>query len=287
MVPSPPDSAKQKAAIVESWNSVAPRWNDWAAVVDAWFRPATDRMMAALALHPGQSVLELAAGSGGFTRYLAEAVGPHGRVVATDSGPAMVQLATENARRAGWRQVEARVMDGDAPEVVAGTFDAVACRQGFMFFNDPDRAIERLGAALRPGGRLVVSVFTTPDRSPIIAIPTEILVRYTVPPGQPRPPPGGPGPFSLGEPGLLEGLFRSAKFTDVRGDRVSCPMRLGSASEFARFFREIVLGRLEELAPEDRDRAIQELTDRAAPFADPTGSGGPCELLVVSGLRPS
>jgi ubiquinone/menaquinone biosynthesis C-methylase UbiE len=286
MAPAPSDPAAQKAAIVESWNTVAPRWNDWAPVVDAWFRPATDRMMAALEPRPGQSVLELAAGSGGFTRYLAEAVGPNGRVVATDSGSDMVRLVAENARRAGWRQVEARVMDGEAPDVPGATFDAVACRQGFMFFADPARALERLAATLRPGGRIVVSVFTTPDRNAVIAMPMEVLARFTSAPGAPRPAPGGPGPFSLGEPGQLEQLFRAAKLSEVRSERVPCPLRVRSASELVRFFREIVLGRLEELPPNDRENALQDLTERATRFADPNGPGAPCELSVVSGRRP-
>jgi ubiquinone/menaquinone biosynthesis C-methylase UbiE len=285
MAPTPSDLASQKAAIVASWNTVAPRWNDWAPVVDAWFRPATVRMMAALELRPGQSVLELAAGSGGFTRYLAEAVGSTGRVVATDSGPDMVRLVAENARRAGWRQVEARVMDGEAPEVPAGTFDAVACRQGFMFFAEPARALERIRAALRPGGRAVISVFTTPDRNAVIALPMEVLARISAGSGPPKPPRGGPGPFRLGEPGQLEEMIRAAEFSEIRGDRVPCPLRLDTASELVRFFREIVLGQLEELRPDDRARALQELTERSVPFVGPNGSGAPCEILVASGRR--
>jgi ubiquinone/menaquinone biosynthesis C-methylase UbiE len=287
MSPPPSDPAAQKAAIVDSWNSVAPQWNDWTPVVDAWFGPATASMQAALHLRPGDSVLELAAGSGGFTRYLAEAVGPAGHVVATDSGAEMVRLAAENARRAGWTQVEARVMDGETPNVPNEAFDAVGCRQGFMFFTEPARALERLRGALRPQGRLVVSVFSTPDRNPVVAMPMEVLARYTARPGEPRPARGGPGPFSLGEPGQLEQMFRAAGFAEVKVERVPCPLRMRSAPEFVRFFREIILGKLNELPPADRDRAVAELTERAAPFVDPNGPGGPCELLVVSGRRPT
>jgi ubiquinone/menaquinone biosynthesis C-methylase UbiE len=283
----PPDPAAQKAAIVDSWNAVAPQWNDWTPVVDAWFGPATVRMLAALALLPGQSVLELAAGSGGFTRYLAEAVGPTGRVVATDSGAAMVRLAAENARRAGWSQVEACVMDGDAPNLPDGTFDAVGCRQGFMFFADPGRAVDRLSWTLRPNGRLVVSVFSTPDRNPVIAMPMEVLARYAPRPAEPGPARGGPGPFSLGDDGQLEQMFRAAGLSSVRAERVPCPLRMRSAPEYVRFFREIVLGKLEELPLAERERAILELTERAARFTDPDGGGGPSELLVVSGRRPA
>jgi ubiquinone/menaquinone biosynthesis C-methylase UbiE len=285
--PPPPDPATQKAAIVESWNSVAVRWEEWAPLVDAWFAPATARMMAALELREGQSVLELAAGSGGFTRYLAEAVGPRGRVVATDSGTEMVRLALRNATRAGWTQVEARVMDGEAPDVPPSTFDAIGCRQGMMFFADPAAALGRLRATLRPNGRTVVSVFSTPDRNAVVAMPIEVMSRHIASPTGPRPSGAGPGPFSLGETGHLEEMFRAAGFTELRSERVSCPLRLRSASEVVRFFREIVLGKLEELPAQDRERAVRELTERAEPFADPAGPGGPCELLVVSGHRSS
>jgi len=287
MVPTPSDPAMQKAAIVESWNTVAPQWDEWTPVVDAWFAPATACMMDALGLRPGASVLELAAGSGGFTRYLAEAVGPGGRVVATDSGPEMVRLAARNAARSGWTQVEARVMDGEAPDVPADSFDALACRQAFMFFADPARALARLRGTLRPEGRAVVSVFSEPERNAVIAMPMEVLAKFTAAPGAPSPARGGPGPFSLGDPGKLEQMFRGAGFSDVRTERVPCPLRMPSATDLVRFLREIVLGKLEELPAEDRARAVRELTERAALFVDPRGPGGPCELLVVSGRRPA
>jgi ubiquinone/menaquinone biosynthesis C-methylase UbiE len=286
MAPPPSDPKSQKEAIVASWDAVAPEWNEWGPVVDAWFAPATARMLAALELQRGQSVLELAAGSGGFTRYLAEAVGPGGRVVATDSGADMVRLAAENARRAGWTQVVTRVMDGEAPDVPDGTFDAVACRQAFMFFAEPARALERLRATLRPGGRLVVSVFSTPEHNAVVAMPMDVLARFFAVPGAPRPPPGGPGPFSLGEPGQLDSLFRGAGFSFVRSERVACPLRMASAADLVRFFREIVLGRLEELSPDLRAQAVRDLTERSTPFVDPNGPGAPCELWVVSGRRP-
>ncbi len=276
----------QKAAIVASWNSVASRWEEWAPIVDAWFRPATIVMLRALDLTPGESVLELAAGSGGFTRYLAEAVGAKGRVVATDSGPAMVRLLGENARRARWTQVEPRVMDGEAPDVGTGAFDAVACRQAFMFFADPTGALERLRATLRPKGRLVVSVFSTAERNAVIAMPMEVLARFTGPAHGAPSRRGGPGPFALGDAGELERRFRTVGYSEVRVERVPCPLRMPSAAEMVRFFREIVLGKLDELPAGQLEEAVHEMLERAAPFADPSGGGGPCEILVGSGRRP-
>lgn len=277
--------AELKAAIVRSWNSVAPQWNEWTTVVDDWFEPATRRMLAALDLRSGNTVLELAAGSGAFTRYLAEAVGIRGRVIATDSGPEMVRLAAENARRAGWTQVETRVMDADLPDVIPAAVDAVACRQGFMFLSNPARALGALRPTLRPGGRIAVSVFSTPDRSPVIAMPMDVLWRYTTRAGAPPPAPGGPGPFSLGQPGQLAGLFRAARFSEVQEERVACPLRIPNTPDLVRFFREIILGKLDDLPPEARAKAVAELTERSARLTEPGGPGTLSELLVVSGRQ--
>jgi ubiquinone/menaquinone biosynthesis C-methylase UbiE len=275
----------QKESLVENWDRIAPAWNRWAPTVDAWFRPATDRLLDALQLRPAKSVLEVAAGSGGFTAYLARSVGPPGRVVATDSGPSMVRLIEANARRARWTQVESRVMDGEAPDVPPASFDAVTCRQGFMFFAEPARALDRLRATLRPGGRIALSVFSTPDRNPLIALPMAIVARYAATPDAGSPRRGGPGPFSLGEPGQLDQMLSAARFEGVRSEVVACPLRIPSVPEMVRFLREIAIGELEKVPEATRATIWGEIADACRPFAEPTGPGAPCELLVVSGRR--
>lgn len=280
------DAAARKEQISEHWDSVAEKWDAWGPVVDRWFAPATSVLLAMLDLKPRDRVLELASGSGGLTLHLARAIGSEGRVVATDVGPNMVKLAARNARAVGLSNVVARVMDGENPDVTWASMDAVACRQGLMFFADPAGALGRLYKVLRPGGRIGLTVFSTPDRNGFLANPIAILSRWAYPEIDPPATADGPGPFSLSKPGLLESIVREAGFVDVQSQRVSAPLRLPTVDELVRFDREILGDPLGDRPAEVQRAAWSEIARASSAYAGPGSDGAPCELLVVGARRP-
>ena len=284
---SPSHLPAAKAGIVDAWDARAEQWDSWNAITDTWFQPVTNILLERLDLRPGATVLELAAGTGGLTKHLARAVGPSGRIIATDSGGRMVELARRNLAQWGLSQATARVMDGEHPDLAAGSVDAIACRQAVMFFEQPGEALKRLRATLRPGGRLAVSVFSTPDRNPLLSVPIGILARHADPNGTPPPPPpGAPGPFSLGKPGRLPGLLANAGFVEVRIDAVPSPLRMPSGADLMRFYRETLGEIVKELAPGSQAEAWAEVERATSGFVGPTSPGALCELLVGSGQRP-
>lgn len=283
----PFDAAARKERITDGWDALAEKWDSWASVVDSWFEPATKVLLEMVRLKPGDRVLELAAGSGGLTLHLARVVGPEGRVIATDVGPNMVRLLARNARVAGLSNVVARVMDGENPDKSWASMDVVVCRQGFMFFTDPAAALQRLIRTLRPAGTLGLTVFSTPDRNEFMATALSILSRWSRPPDAPAPPTSGPGPFSLGAPGLLESMARASGFTDVEARTVSSPLRLASLAELLRFYHDILGDLVEELPPEIQRKAWDEVARACRTYAGADSDGAPCEILVVTGRRPS
>jgi 2-polyprenyl-3-methyl-5-hydroxy-6-metoxy-1,4-benzoquinol methylase len=117
-------------------------------------RPATERLLGA---RPGQHVLDLACGNGGFARRLAE-LGC--RVLACDFSPAFLERA--RARSAGQAgQVEYRLVDlTDRGQLLAlgGPFDAAVCTLALMDMASVTPLLEGLRALLRPGGQFVFSV---------------------------------------------------------------------------------------------------------------------------------
>jgi ubiquinone/menaquinone biosynthesis C-methylase UbiE len=284
--PSSTDVAARKEQISEHWDSIAEKWDAWGPVVERWFAPATSALLERLELKPGDRVLELAAGSGGFTLRLARAVGPDGRVIATDIGPNMVKLAARNARSAGLSNVVARVMDGENPDVTWASMDAVACRQGFMFFADPATALARLYKVLRPGGHIGLTVFSTPDRNSFIATPIKILSHWVNPEGDAGVREDGPGPFRLSAPGLLESMLTGAGFVDLRSQRVSAPMQIPTVDEYIRFDREILGDPLADRPVEVQRAAWKEIARASTSFTGPASNGAQSELLVVAARRP-
>ena len=105
------------------------------------------------------------------------------------------------------------------------TFDVVYCRDGLQFALDPARAVTEIARVTKPGGRAAVAVWAERDRNPWLGLVLDVLSEQL---GQPVPPPGIPGPFSLGDANLLERLFTDAKFADVRLEELAVPLRASS-----------------------------------------------------------
>ena len=102
------------------------------------------------------------------------------------------------------------------------------------------------------------------------------------------PLPGQPGPFSLGDPEVLERELRDAGFRSIAIARVPSPVRLASAADCLRFERES-FGALHQmlaaLSPAEREAAWDEVGDALRHFETADGFVGPCEMLVATGTR--
>ena len=279
------DPQQYKTTTRAQWEEAAEAWHRWGAFIEAWLGPSTDLMLDAAGVTSGSRVLDVAAGTGGQSLAAARRAGPSGRVLATDISPAVLRYAASEAVAAGLQNVFTRELDGEALAVPAGEFDAVISRVGLIYFPDQQAALAGMRAALRPGGRLAAVVYSTADRNAFFAVPVGIIRRRAQ---LPPPAPGQPGPFSLGAPGAAEQLFTAAGFHDVRVDTVSSPVRLTSAAECTRFEQES-FGALHQmlsgLSKDERSAAWTEIEAALREFEGADGFTGPCEMLVVSGVR--
>ncbi|MEQ1502018.1 MAG: class I SAM-dependent methyltransferase [Myxococcota bacterium] len=127
-------------------------------MVPAIFAPYAPALAAWVAAAGPSRVLELAAGTGAATRALAEALPAHVALVATDLHPPMLDRARAIGvgRAIDWRQADAHHLPFDD-----GSFDAVACQFGVMFFPDRVGAYREVHRVLVPGGSFVFSTWDT------------------------------------------------------------------------------------------------------------------------------
>jgi SAM-dependent methyltransferase len=176
-------------------------------------------------------------------------------------------------------------MDGENLDVPDGSFDAVLSRLGLIFFPNRQRALLEIRRVLRPGGRMVLASFTTPQANPFFSIPLETIRRRA----QLLPPhPGSPGPFSLGSAEVVEGEYRRAGFREVQTRVVRTPLRFASADECLRFEQECfgalhqMLGGLPEVG---RAAAWDEIGAKLKKFEGPGGFESPCELLIGAAMK--
>lgn len=135
----------------------------FAAIFDApdrheWQKPA--ELVAMMELQPGDVVADLGAGTGYFLSHLSEAVAVHGRVLALDVEPAMVEHMQERIGREGLDNVEARVITTDDPGLEEASVDAVLIVDTWHHIADREAYAAKLRAALKPDGVLWIVDFT-------------------------------------------------------------------------------------------------------------------------------
>jgi SAM-dependent methyltransferase len=120
----------------------------WLSLLQALLDPATVRRLEHVGVRPGWQALEVGAGRGSIALWLAERVGPAGRVVATDIDTALLDELGDDRIEVLEHDV---LVDDFPPE----SFDLVHCRALLVHLSDPDTALERMTSWLRPGGVLV------------------------------------------------------------------------------------------------------------------------------------
>src|SRR5206468_8576152 len=114
---------------------VADAWDRNTEYIDSHSIAATEALVEAVGVRPGDRLLELAAGPGTLGGQWSELVGPTGHVVISDIAPGMVDAARR--RNAGLVNVEAEILDASCIDYPDASFDIVVCRMGLMFTPDP------------------------------------------------------------------------------------------------------------------------------------------------------
>jgi ubiquinone/menaquinone biosynthesis C-methylase UbiE len=279
------DPVAYKETTRQQWQEAAAAWHRWGPTLEAWLGETTELMLDLAGIGEGSRVLDVAAGAGGQTLAAARRVGPSGAVLATDISLNILEFAAQEARAAGFGNVATRMMDGESLEVEDASFDVVISRVGLIYFPDQQRALGEIRRALRDGGRVSAIVYSTPERNPFFAIPVSVIRRRA---GLPAPAPGMPGPFSLGQPGVLDAAYDEAGFGEVEVRTVEAPVRFSSAAECVRFERES-FGALHAMlagVPEhERQEAWAEIESELGRFEGRDGFEGPCELLAATGTK--
>ena len=116
-------------------------------------------LLTSATLQPGERVLDLACGTGLVTLAAARAVAPSGHALGTDLSGEMVALAAQQAQQQGVSNAGFSRMDAEHLAVADGSVDVVLCSLGLMYVPEPERVVSEARRVLRPGGRLVVSVW--------------------------------------------------------------------------------------------------------------------------------
>jgi len=177
-------------------------------VVPYLLGPWAPGLVERAALQPGDCVLDVACGTGVVARLAAQKVGTTGRVTGLDLNPGMLAVARALRPLPGapitWVECSAVAM-----QLAHATFDVVLCQQGLQFFPDRSAALREMHRVLRPGGRLVLSVWK--KASPYTTAMREVVERHIGPEAAARL----SATTGLGDAEALHRLLVDAGFSDV------------------------------------------------------------------------
>ena len=112
------------------------------------------RIVAALALQPGEAILDVGSGPGNQVFEMSSIVGPGGRVQGID--PAESAIAIASRRCSGLSNVHFELGDVAQLPFDDGTFDSVMSSQVFEYLQNVSRGLEEIHRVLRPGGRVLI-----------------------------------------------------------------------------------------------------------------------------------
>lgn len=144
------------------------------AALSALFDPGTIRHLQERGVRRGWHCLEVGGGSGTIARWLADRVGPTGRVLATDIDPRFL----ESLRLPNLEVQRHNIATDSLPEAA---FDLVHARLVLMHLPEREQALARMISALKPGGWLLEEEYDSCSMLPDPAVsPGEILLQTQI-----------------------------------------------------------------------------------------------------------
>jgi SAM-dependent methyltransferase len=204
------DQADRRDQSRDLWRAAGSNWASHAERSDAAMSSVVDRLIERANPQPGQTVLDVAAGSGGLGHRISNLVGQTGQVISTDFAPEMVESARRLGSSQGLENVDYRILDAEQMDMDDNSVDVVVSKSGYMLMSDPVAALRETRRVLRSAGRLAFSVFGTAEENPHLSTPIGVLVRLGHLPAQLAA--DGPPAFSMGEPSRIVELVEASSF---------------------------------------------------------------------------
>lgn len=209
-----------------------------------WGSAVLDR----LPLAGDERVLDAGCGSGRVTELLAARL-PHGRVVALDGSPAMIEAARERLAPFGDR-IEFVVADLGQPLPLTEPVDAILSTATFHWVPDHDALFANLAVVVRPGGRLVAQCGGVGNIASIQRALATI--------GD-----GWLGPVHFETPLATVRRLDAAGFVDIECWLTDEPTRFEPGEPLQTYLRTVVLGaHLERLPTGEHDGFVRTVAER-------------------------
>ena len=207
----------------QAWNGIASGYDRNVTPTHLWLG---GEGLSRAGLRAGMRFLDVAAGSGALSIPAARL---GAQVLATDQSESMLDLLRERARREGL-EIEVRLMDGHALQLESDTFDMAGSQFGVMLFPDMPKGIREMARVVKPGGRVLMTVYGDPRKIEFFHLFVEAIqsVRpeFTGPPMDPPP-----LPFQLQDPTRLRRELVGAGLKTVEVETITETLEFRSGQD--------------------------------------------------------
>ena len=221
------------------WNEIAPRYHKrWASVSDGPFQ-STSKLVQLVNVSKGNSVLDLACGTGVVTKKIRAKVGNSGYVVGADASVTAIKIAKK------WNGLKSNLdfVNIDAEKFsFSHEFDIVTCQYALFFFPNALKALKNIRNSLKKTGTLGISVHGHKNKVPffsnILDAVTEFIPDYV--------PLGSPNMDRFGTKNALDNEVRKAGFSKISIKEFTFSYSPGNFDDYWRNYLKYIAKPLKE-----------------------------------------
>lgn len=251
-----PTQAPTTDQIREAWDAIASGF-------DEFVHPKSVQLgedaLSRVDIRPGMRFLDVAAGAGALSIPAARR---GAQVVATDIAPTMIERLNARARADELSNLEGVVMNGEALDLDDDTFDVAGSQNGVSLFPDLEAGLNELVRVTRPGGRVLIVAFGTPQKAEFLTFFLAAM-RVAVPGFTPPPMDPPPLPFQLADPATFHRKLIGAGLVDVKVESVTWAMPFESVAHFWDLFisSNPIGGQLIANLTDEQAQAVRQVID--------------------------
>jgi ubiquinone/menaquinone biosynthesis C-methylase UbiE len=227
-------------------------------------------------------VLETAAGTGIVTRDLRDLLPASARLTATDLNAPMLERARTKFRSG--EQVELQPADAMSLPFANGSFDAVVCQFGIMFYPDKDKSMREVHRVLAPGGRYLFSVWDSHRYNPFGRLAHETAATFF----PADPPQFYSVPFSCHHIDPIKTSLIDSGFANIEVAVVRREKEIPAAATFGRglVFGNPLIDQIRARGGVAPDRVADAITQALQREFSADPGRMPLQAIVLSAIKP-
>lgn len=211
--------------MISIWDEVSPRYHKRFAGKGAGPFKASTKLIELAKIKRGDSVLDVACGTGAVTKKISKKVGASGMVIGTD----VSQIAIKVAKKWAGPNKNLDFVVADAEKLFFGkNFDVITCQYGIFFFPDALKVLKNLKKQLKKNGTMAICVHGDGDSVPFFSVILDTITKYI----PDYVPPGAPDFDRFGNKKALKKVALDANFKNIRVNEFIFSYSPGTFSDY-------------------------------------------------------